>query len=462
MNTTISTSRPRVVIVGAGFGGLRAAKTLASAPVEVVLVDRVNYHNFQPLLYQVATAGLEPDEIVHPVRDIIRSEKNVSFQLGTVRAVDTENRQLLMEDGPSISYDYLILAAGSMTNYFGVEGAEEFAFPMKTVTAALHIRNHVLRQFERAERDPEWAGEGALNVVVVGGGPTGVELAGQFVELFRKVLKDDFRRIDPSEGRVILIEALPGLLPSFDKDLGDYARRVLEERGVEVRTETTVERVTNDAVHLKGGERIPARTLIWAAGVRAHPIAETIGAPQGRGGRLITEGDLSLPGFPEIFAIGDISGLMDPENRPYPQLATVAIQQGSHAARQVRRRLEGQPTEPFVYKDPGTMATIGRNAAVVQLPNGLKLKGFTAWLMWALVHIYKISGFRNRVDVFANWVYSYLTYDFSARLIMDVVPIRAAKKIEDALAGHPGIIPLNGDGREVKSPETTPTEATRG
>ncbi len=455
MHTSNNTPRPRVVIVGAGFGGLRAAKGLANAPIDVVLVDRVNYHNFQPLLYQVATAGLEPDEIVHPVRDIIRHKKNVSFQLGTVRAVDKENRRLIMEDGPAIPYDYLILAAGSMTNYFGIPGAEEFAFPMKTVTAALHIRNHVLRQFERAERDPEWAGEGALNVVIVGGGPTGVELAGQFAELFHKVLKDDFRRIDPRKGRVILVEALPGLLTAFDKDLGDYARRVLEERGVEIRTDTTVERVTYDAVHLKGGERIPANTLIWAAGVRAHPIAETVGTPQGKGGRLITENDLSLPGHPEIFAIGDINGLMDPQGRPYPQLATVAIQQGEHAARQIRRRLQGQPTEPFAYDDPGTMATIGRNAAIVQLPGGLKFKGFVAWLMWALIHIYKISGFRNRVDVFANWVYSYVTYDFSARLIMDVVPIRAAKKIEEAYAGHSGITISNGDGREVKPPEPT-------
>ncbi len=430
------TRRPRVVVIGAGFAGLNAARALAKAPADITLVDRNNYHMFQPLLYQVATAGLEPDEIVHPVRDLIRTRRNISFYLGTVVSIDKEARKVHFQEGPPLSYDYLILAAGSMTNYFGIPGAEEYAFPMKTVPAALHIRNYVLSRFERAERQDGRAAEGSLNVVIVGGGPTGVELAGQFAELFRHVIRDDYRHVDTANARVVLIEALPHLLASFHPSLRDYARRSLEQRGVEVRTGASVERVEENAVILKGGERIPAQTVIWSAGVRAHPMAETLGIPLGRGKRVPTRSDLSLSGNPEIFAVGDVSGAEDPKGEMYAQLATVAIQQGNHAAEQVRRLLAGKATEPFVYHDPGTMATIGRNAAVAQLAGGLRFTGFVAWMMWALIHIYKIAGFRNRIDVFFNWVYNYLTYDFNARLIMDVAPIRAAKKLRDATSHH--------------------------
>ena len=422
VTTLQTTGRPHVVIVGAGFAGLQAAKQLAGAPVDVTLVDRNNYHKFQPLLYQVATAGLEPDEVVHPVRDIVRKHDNVQFLLGTVRSVDRESRHLQMESGPPIPYDYLILAAGATTSYFGVEGAEQHGFTLKGVPEALYLRNHVLRQFERYERDPESADEGTLTFVVVGGGPTGVEMAGQMAELFRCVLRSDYRRVDTSEARVVLLEMLPDLLPAYDAPLQRYTRTELEERGVEVRTETTVERVTSDAVHLKRGEVIPTHTLVWAAGVQAHPLAGTVGAEQNRAGRIIVEDDLSVPGQPELFVVGDMSAGRDREGEMYAQLATVAIQQGRHAARQVLRQRAGQPTEPFRFEDPGIMATIGRNAAVAQFPNGIRLKGFLAWLMWAVVHIYQLVGFRNRFDVFLNWVYNYITYDFNARLIMDVVP----------------------------------------
>lgn len=451
--TTAAPRRPRVVIIGAGFGGLNAAKALAGQPVDVVLIDRNNYHKFQPLLYQVATAGLEPDEIVHPIRDVFRKHPNIRFQLGTVRAIDKANRQVHLNTGPPVAYDSLIVAAGATTNYFGVEGAEAHALPMKSVPDALHLRNHILRCFERAERDPERMPEGLLNFVIVGGGPTGVELAGQMMELFRCVMRDDFRSIDTHGARVILVEMLPEVLAAYAEPLRAYTRQALEKRGVEVRTGTTVARVTADAVHLKGGERLPTHTLIWAAGVKAAPLAGQLGTPQQRGGRLVVEDDLSLPGHPEIFAIGDVGGGADAAGEMYAQLATVAIQQGRHAARQVQRRARGEATAPFAYTDPGIMATIGRNDAIAQLPGGLRIKGFIAWLMWAGIHIAKLVGFRNRLDVLVNWVYNYITYNFSARLILDVVPTP-----EDAPAAASG----GGQQRRAQPARRTPAEAAAG
>lgn len=420
MHATPSSPRPRVVVVGAGFAGLEATKVLAGAPVEVTLIDRNNYHKFQPLLYQVATAGLEPDEIVHPVRDILGRRRNVRFLMGTVARVDRARREVVLAEGTAVPYDHLILAAGATTSYFGIPGAAEHAFPMKTVPEALHLRNHILRRFEHAERDD--APEGALTFVVVGGGPTGVELAGQLAELFQRVLRKDYRHVDTARARVVLVEMLPELLASYAPSLRAYTRRALEGRGVEVRTGTRVARVTPEAVVLEGGERIPTQTLIWAAGVKASPLADAVGTPQAGGGRLQVAPDLSLPGHPEVFAVGDLCGATDADGEAYPQLATVAVQQGRHAARQVLRRARGQATQPFRYTDPGTMATIGRSDAVAQLAGGVRLKGFVAWLMWAFLHIFKLVGFRNRVDVFLNWVYNYATYDFNARIIMDVVP----------------------------------------
>jgi NADH dehydrogenase len=425
--------RPRVVIVGAGFGGLRTAKELAAEPVEIVLIDSNNYHRFQPLLYQVATAGLEPDEIVHPVRNIFRKQKNVRFLLGTVSAFDGDRRRLILKDGKEVAYDYLVLAAGAATNYFGIPGAAEHGFPMQGIPEALKLRNHILRQFERVERDVLELDKGALNFVIVGGGATGIEMAGQLAELFRCVLKEDYRNVDTSAARVILLEMLPELLMPYDGALRAYARRALEKRGVEVRTETTVERVEPDAVHLEGGERLSTRTLIWAAGIRANTLAACIGSEQRKDGRLVVGKDLSLPARQEVFVIGDMSGAESDEGEPYPQLATVAIQQGRHAARQVARLIQGSDTEAFAYKDPGIMATIGRNAAVAQLPGGIRLKGSVAWLMWAFVHIYKLVGFRNRIDVFLNWVYNYATFNFSARIILDGVPA-----VSDDEDGDPG------------------------
>ncbi|MDX1546635.1 MAG: NAD(P)/FAD-dependent oxidoreductase [Rhodothermales bacterium] len=427
--------RPRVVIIGAGFAGLQAARVLGGADVDVVVVDRNNYHKFQPLLYQVATAGLEPDEIAHNAREIFRGDENVTFRLGTVQAIDAARRRLTLRSGPPLDYDALIVAAGAVTNTFGVEGVQEHAFPLKNVPDAIDLRNHTLRLFEQAEREPAAAPDGALTFVIVGGGPTGVEMAGALVELF-DVMKKDYRRIDTTGAEVHLIEMQADLLPSYPPPLRRYTRRVLERRGVRVRTETTVARVEAGAVHLEGGEAIPTQTLIWAAGVRGHPVGETLPVEAAQGGRVPVAPDLSVAGHPEIFVVGDLSGAEGADGEPLPQVAQVAIQQGRHAARQILRRQAGQPTEPFRYTDLGQMATIGRHAAVAEFPGGVTVKGTVAWLLWAFIHIWKLVGFRNRLNVFVNWIYNYFTFDRNARLILEVVPIPEAlpEEVEETAA----------------------------
>lgn len=420
-NNSLQRRRPRVVIVGGGFAGLNAAKELAGEDVDVLLIDRNNYHKFQPLLYQVATAGLEPEKIAHNLRDIFRRAENVNFRLGAVTRIDGERQQAYVGAGEAIDYDYLILAPGAVTTFFGIEGAEAHSFPLKNVPDAVSLRNHVLRQFELRDRHPERVDKGVLNFVVVGGGPTGVEMAGAFVELF-KVMQHDYHGYDTSEAQVFLLEQLDTLLPSYAESLRTYTQQVLEERGVEVRTGTTVERVTERAVHLKGGEQILTETLVWAAGVKAHPVVETLRTPQKEAGRLATRPDLRIAAHPEIFVAGDVNGMDAHGTGLYPQLAQVAIQQGKHAARQILRLLEGKSTKPFVYNDLGQMATIGRNAAVAELAGGVKFKGFIAYIMWAFIHIAALIGFRDRVLVFLSWIYDYFTYDRSARLILEVVP----------------------------------------
>ena len=425
--------RPRVVVVGAGFAGLEAAKALAGEDVDVTVVDRNNYHKFQPLLYQVATSGLDAGEIAHAVRDIFRKHDNIDFELGTVEGIDKGGRRLLLQRGGEIAYDYLILAAGATTAYFGVEGAREHAFPLKNIPEAIGLRNHILRQFERYSRDGEGAGPGALTFVLVGGGPTGVEMAGALTELFGPVLQADYHTFDTTKARVVLIEQGPRLLSAYSEGQSAYTRRVLEERGVEVRTGTAVERVEAGAVVLEGGERIETQTLIWGAGVEASPVAGALGTEQAKAGRLKVSRDLSVPGHPEIFAVGDLSGGESDEGEMYAQLAQVAIQQGRHAAKQVLRLARGQEARPFRYLDPGMMATIGRNAGVAALPGGIRLQGFVAWAAWVFVHIAKLVGFRNRASVFASWIYNYVTYKRNARLIVDVVPIPEGlpREVED-------------------------------
>ena len=415
-------ARPHVVIVGAGFAGLEAAKALRDAPVRVTLVDRNNYHKFQPLLYEVAMAGLEPDDIAHNVRNIFQGNDTVHFRLGTVVGIDADAKLVHLKGSAPLSYDHLILAAGAVSNDFGIPGVQEHGYPLKNVPDAVNLRNHVLRQFERYDRKREQAEEGTLSFVIVGGGPTGVEMAGALVELF-DTLNDDFAEFDTIEqARCILLEMQDDLLPPYQKHLRTYTRRVLEERGVEVRTNTAVERVEANAVHLDDGSVIPSRTLVWAAGVKASPVADLLGAKQARDGRVVVSDDLSVPSLDRVYAVGDMAAI-EGEDGYEPQLAQVAMQSGRHAAEQVRRHVLGGDPEAFSYRDYGQMATIGRNAAVAELAGGITFKGVIAWVLWAVIHIAKLVGFRNRVNAFVNWAYNYFTYSRSARLILDVVPI---------------------------------------
>jgi NADH dehydrogenase len=427
-------SRPRVVIVGAGFGGLEAARALHGAPVDVLLVDRNNYHTFQPLLYQVATTGLEPEEIAHAVRAIYHEQPNFHFRLGDVRGVDWEARRVSLADGGELAYEFLILAAGASTNDFGIPGVHENAFALKSLTDAIRLRAHILEQFECASRDPSAIARGALCFVIVGGGPTGVETAGALVELFHKVLRKDYPSLDMKSARVVLIEREPRLLGTFHPSSQAYALAVVEKRGVEVRLGTAVERVTADSVTLAGGSTIASRTLIWAAGVRAATLADRLGLKQGRAGRIDVERDLSLKARPEVFVIGDMAASVDEHGALHPQLAPVAIQGARHAARTIRARLAGRSSEPFIYRDHGTMATIGRNAAVAELPGGIRTRGLVAWWMWLGLHLVQLIGFRNRAIVLMNWAWNYFTYERGARLILDGESVRAEHASESERA----------------------------
>lgn len=408
---------PKVVIVGAGFGGLWATKALAGAPVEVCLLDRNNYHTFLPLLYQVAAAELEPEEIAYPVRGVVRRRSNVRFIMTEVQGIDLEERVVRTEDG-RLSYDYLILAAGSVTNFFGIESVAEHGYGMKDLREAVSLRSEILCRFEEAAREEDAERRRALlTFVIVGGGATGVEFAGTLAELIWHVLRRDYPELDMDEARVLLIEATGTLLPGLPRELGEYARRSLEAKGVEVLLNTAVHGATPSEVLIKGGEPIPARTLVWTAGVRASELADKLGVAQGRGARVLVEPTLQLPGHPEVYVVGDMAYVEYGEGIPVPQVAPAAIQQGTAAARNILRAVAGKEQLPFVYKDPGTMVTIGRNAGVARLW-GRSIRGFLAWVAWLLVHLVKLIGFRNRLVVLTNWAWNYLFFDRAVRLIL--------------------------------------------
>ncbi|HWN89881.1 MAG TPA: NAD(P)/FAD-dependent oxidoreductase, partial [Verrucomicrobiae bacterium] len=405
---------PHVVIVGGGFGGLHAARALAGRPVRVTLLDRRNHHLFQPLLYQVATAALNPADIATPLRSILRRATNVTVLLANVETVDLAARRLDLDRG-HMSYDALILAAGASHSYFGHGEWETLAPGLKTLEDALEIRRRVLLAFEAAEREEDGAEQGALlSFVVIGGGPTGVELAGALAEISRETIARDFRLIDPTKARIILVEGGPRVLSAFPETLSQRAEGALQKIGVEVRTHAVVTRITPDAVWI-GGEQIRARTVLWAAGVAATPLARSLGVPLDRSGRVLVAPDLSIPGHPEAFAIGDMCALTQ-EGRPLPGLAPVAIQEGRATAANVLRRLSGLPTQAFRYRDKGTMATIGR-AAAVAVVGPVKLSGLIAWLAWLFVHIMFLIGFRNRFLVLFEWAWAYVTWHRGARLI---------------------------------------------
>lgn len=411
----MASEKLRVVIIGAGFGGLEAAHLLAKLPLQITLIDRKNHHTFQPLLYQVATAGISPAEIAAPVRWILRGRKNVEVLLGEVVDFDLQQRRVKLPD-LEIPYDYLIVATGAGHSYFGHDEWEPLAPGLKTIEDALEIRRRVLLAFELAERqalakEPQLP----LNFVIVGAGPTGVELAGTLAEIARQVLRQEFRSIDPKRTRIILLEGGPRILPAYAPDLSQSAVRQLEKLGVEVRASALVTKIEPGAVWV-GEERIPAAVVLWAAGVAASPLGKKLGAPTDRSGRVLVSGDLSIPQHPEVFVIGDLASVKDKNGNPVPGVAPAAMQQGRAAAKTIARDLRNQPRKDFHYLDKGSLATIGRAAAVAQFRK-LHISGYFAWLAWLFVHIFFLIGFRNRLIVLIQWAWSYLTYERGARLI---------------------------------------------
>lgn len=408
-------NRPRVVVIGAGFGGLEAARNLAKLPVNVTVIDRKNHHTFQPLLYQVATAGISPGEIAAPIRWILRGRENVEVLLGEVTGFDLGRKTVKLPD-LEIGYDYLVVAAGATHSYFGHDEWEPLAPGLKTVEDALEIRRRVLLAFELAERET-LASEPhlPLNFVIVGAGPTGVELAGTLAEIARQVLRNEFKAIDPKRTRIILLEGGPRVLAAYAPDLSQSAVRQLEKLGVEVRTSAMVTRIEPGAVCI-GSEKIPAAVVLWAAGVMASELGRQLGVATDRAGRVEVNRDLSIPGHPEVFVIGDLASLKDAKGNMLPGVAPVALQQGRAIAKTIARDLQHEPRKDFHYVDKGSLATIGRNAAVAQF-RGLHISGYLAWLGWLFVHIFFLIGFRNRVTVLIQWAWSYLTYERGARLI---------------------------------------------
>jgi NADH dehydrogenase len=410
----------KAVVVGAGFGGLGATKRLAKAGVDVTIVDRHNYHTFQPLLYEVATAGLNAADIAYAVRGIFRRYPNVEFRHGSVTNVDWTRHRLELDEGAqqSLDFDYVVVAAGSTTAYFGVDGAAQFAFPLYTLADAIRLRNHILERFEATNADPSLIDDGALTFVVVGGGPTGVEVSGAMSELFHMVMRKDFRSLDVGKARVILVEMADVLLQPFSPDSQRHARARLEDMGVDVRTGEAVTRVTPTRVTLASGEELAAHTLVWAAGVQANPLAATLRVPTGRAGRIEVGRDLRIEGHAEAFAVGDIAAIPDGHGGVLPALAPVAMQSGRHAADEIIRAMYGGRSRRFRYIDKGTMATIGRRAAVAELPLRIHLSGTPAWLAWLGLHLVTLVGFRNRLSVFLNWAWNYVTWDRGPRLIL--------------------------------------------
>jgi NADH:ubiquinone reductase (H+-translocating) len=398
---------PTVVIVGGGFGGLNAARALRRAPVNVVLLDRNNYHLFQPLLYQVATAGLEPEEIARPVRAILRRQKNFDFRLVDVRGIDFAQRRLETSGGP-VAYDYLVLSHGSETNYFGLASLQQHGLGLKDIPDAVNIRNHVLTSFEQAmlEPDPEQR-RARLTFIIVGGGPTGVEMAGALSELIRLVLVKDYPRLNIKDVRILLLEATDKILAAMPERLREAAVKTLWRKWIDVRFNAVVADFDGERVRLKSGEVIPARTVIWAAGVKPRALAGP--------GRIRVQPTLQHPEHSEVYVVGDVAYLEE-RGQPLPMVAPVAIQMGKHAALNIGRALRDQPLVPFHYRDQGTLATIGRNAAVADV-YGIKAKGFPAWVLWLGIHIVQLIGFRNKLFVLLNWAWDYFFYERAARLI---------------------------------------------
>jgi len=407
---------PHIVIIGAGFGGMQVARGLAHAPIRITLIDRHNYHLFQPLLYQVAIAGLLPSQIAYPLRTIFRKQKNLTFQMGEVTEVNLESKYIKM-DGSVIAYDYLVLAVGGETNFFGNKSVEQNGFQLKSIQSAIAVRNHLLNTFEEANREADIDKRKALlTYVVVGGGPTGVETSGALAELITHIMTRDYPHMDLSEVRVLLLEAGPNVMASYPDELRKSTMKLLNNKKVEVLTNTKLVEYNGQRITLGDGSQIEAETLIWTAGVKAAGITNRLGVEVAGSGRVRVADSLQIKDHAEVFVIGDAAYLVNGNGQPLPMLSTVAIQQGKVTARNIQKIIKGEVPESFHYKDPGLLATIGRNAAVARIW-GLSFSGFIAWLIWVFLHIFRLIGFRNRLLVLINWAWEYFFYENQVRLI---------------------------------------------
>jgi NADH:ubiquinone reductase (H+-translocating) len=418
--TSDERQRPRVVILGGGFAGIGAARALAKTDADVVVIDKHDYHTFQPLLYQVATDLLEPSAVGHPLRDLFHEQPNVRVHLDAVTGIDLDRGEVEFAEMKPLAYDYLVLALGAEVNFFGASGAPEHAFPMYTLADAVRLKKHVLEKWEAADKDESLAEDGALHVVVVGGGPTGVESAGALAELYRSNFAEDYPDVSQEHARITLVEASPHLFAMFKENLQEYTKKKLEDFGVDVVLGEIVESIEPTRVTLKSGKVIEAHTLVWGAGLQANPIAGELGLELERGNRITAEPDLSIAGHPEVFAVGDIAWITDTKTDDVlPQLGSVALQAGARAGENIARLAKGKETEPFSYHDKGTMATIGRGAAVVQLPHGRTMKGETAWLAWGAVHLALLSTGEDRAKALVNWTWSGFTHERAARITVE-------------------------------------------
>jgi NADH:ubiquinone reductase (H+-translocating) len=424
-----SERRPRVLILGGGFAGVGAARELKDAEADVVLVDKHNYHTFQPLLYQLATDLLERDAVGHPLRDLFHEQPNLAVHQAAVTAIDLDRREVHFDLIEPIAYDYLVLALGAQVNFFGTGGASEHAFPMYTLPDAVRLQEHILRKWETADRDPRIVDDGALNIVVVGGGPTGVESAGALGELYQGDLVKDFPDVPPDKARITLVEAGPELFGMFKPNLRRYAADALAQRGVDVLVGQQVASITPTRVTLKSGKVLQAHTLVWGAGLQAHPIATSLGVELERGNRIPVGPILSVGGRPEVFAVGDIAWITDTKtDHVLPQLGSVALQAGEHAGKNIASVIAGKDAKPFEYKDKGTMATIGRGAAVIQFHRGKTMKGKTAFLAWGAVHLALLSTGEDRTKAMLNWTWSGFTHERPGRISVDTSEERDAER----------------------------------
>jgi NADH dehydrogenase len=410
--------RPRVVVLGGGFAGLGAGRKLADADVDVVLVDANDYHSFQPMLYQLATGLLDTTSVAHSLRDLFRSQKNATIHQATVSAVDLTTREVQFSDMQPLQYDYLVLGLGATVQFFGCKGAPENAFPLYTVEDALRLRSHIVERWEAADRDPSLVEDGALNVVVVGGGPTGIESVGALTELYRSDFAKDYRGVSPEDARLFLVEAGPELFPMFKPDIREYAHHELEDRGVEIMLGERVEAVEPTRVKLASGTELRAHTLVWGAGLQANPLAASLGIELERGNRLAVDPELRLPGHTEVFAVGDIAWITDADGEVLPQLGSVALQAGEHAGENIAKLVADKKPKPFDYNDKGTMAAIARGAAVAQLHSGRTMKGEMAFLAWGAVHLTLLSAWEDRTKAVVDWTWSGFTHERSGRILV--------------------------------------------